>query len=576
MSYIVRQKTRNGGACIHLAENHYIPELQQARQSRKHIGVLDPATGELRLASGIPEPDATLLALLEKAGIAYTGKRAAPRGRKPLASSRAGRLLAAEDRSVLVEEVGEVYVMELLARDSGLESALCEALGQKEGLAVLWTAMHQACTAEAQYLAGEWLEDRKLPQAVSDFDFSSGGLSHLSEALGRSTSCRHHFFQKWIATCGRPESIILDTTSMSTYSDNLDLAEWGHNRDEESLPQINFSLGIGSISHLPLAYRINFGSIPDVATLQATSEFLREYGLTRLTYSADKGFWSNSNVAAMIRDQIQFVMGVPLTSKQAKALIKKHRHKLDARTRSLLHDGHVVHYICDELTIPMKGVDDPKAKKKTRDVAVVKAVLFMEPERVTSLTAELERKTLEIERIAAKEDFDDLAHATVWLRENAKDLAKYFSVSDGTRGIQVTRKIKAIARRCNEVGVGVYATNRAELTPENVLAITRSRDAVEKVFDIIKNEDGQRRLRTGNGARVEGRLFIAFVAAILRVLLENRMRDADLIKTRTAAEAMALLRKIKRIRYASGNVRQLEVPKKTRVLLDAMKIPVPV
>ena len=574
MSYIVRQKARNGGTCIHLAENHHIPELQQARQTRKHVGVLDPETGELRLACGFPEPDATLLALLKKAGISYTGKRADPRGRKLLGGPRPGRLLAAEDGSVLVEEVGEVYVMELLARSSGLESALCEALGPEEGLAVLWTAMHQACTAEAQYLAAEWLEDRKLPQTVAEFDFSSVGLSHLSEALGRSPSCRHRFFQKWITACGKPEAIILDTTSMSTYSDNLDEAEWGHNRDGESLPQINFSLGIGAVSHLPLAYRLNFGSIPDVATLQATSEFLREYGLKRLTYSADKGFWSNDNVAAMIRDEIQFVMGVPQTSNQAKALVKKHRRKLDAHKRSLLYGGHVVRYAWDELTIELKRKDATGVKKK-KDVAVVKAILFMEPERVADLTADFERRALEIEHLASKTTFEDLTHATGWLKENAKALAKYFSASEEAGVIRIMRKNNAIARRCNGTGVGIYATNRTDLTADDILAISRSRDAVEKVFDIIKNEDGQRRLRTGNGDRVEGRLFIAFVAATLRVLLENRMREADLIKTRSAVEMLALLRKIKRIRFASGSGRLLEIPKKTRDLLDAMKIPAP-
>ena len=566
MSYIVRQKARNGRVCVHLAENHHISELQQARQTRKHVGVLDPETNELRLAAGYPEPDTALLAMLKKAGIAYRGTRADPRGRKPLAISGPTRRLAAEeDRASRVEEVGEVYVLGFLAQFAGLEDALCEALGPEDGLVVLWVAMHQACTAEPQYLTAEWLEDRRLPTAVADIDFSSAGLSRVSELLGRSQSCRHRFFQKWIIACGTPEAIILDTTSMSTYSDNLDVAEWGHNRDEEHLPQVNFSLAIDAVSHLPQAYRANFGSIPDVATLQATSEFLREYGLERITYSTDKGFWSNANAAAMIRSHLKFVMGVPQTTNQAKALVKKHRRKLDAPKRSLLYGGHVVRHSHDKWTVT-------KAEGAS---AVIDAVLFMEPERVADLAAELERKTLEIEHLAAKFAFDDPFQAKTWLKENAKGLAPYFSVSGMVGKVRIARKNNAIARRCNGAGVSIYATNRPRLTADEVLAIVRSRDAVEKVFDIIKNEDGQRRLRTGNGDRVEGRLFLAFVAAILRVLLENRMREADLIKTRSTAEVLALLRKIKRIHFASGRTLQLEIPRKTKDLLAAMKIPAP-
>ena len=88
MAYIVRQKAANGRICVHLAENHHIPELRQARQTRRHLGVLDRESGELLLASGLPEPDAALLALLRKAGIAYEGRRANPRGRTPSATPK--------------------------------------------------------------------------------------------------------------------------------------------------------------------------------------------------------------------------------------------------------------------------------------------------------------------------------------------------------------------------------------------------------------------------------------------------------------------------------------------------------
>jgi transposase len=565
MSYIVRQKARNGRVYVHLAQNHHIPELHQARQTRRHIGVLDLETSELRLAAGFPEPDQALLGLLAKAGITYAGRRAAPRGRCPAAAPRPDRRLAAEDDVSRVEEVGEAYVLGWLAQRAGLESALCTALGPEEGLAVLWSAMHQVCTAEPQYLADEWLAERQLPALVSQFDFSSAGLSGLSEALGRSPSCRHRFFQNWIAACGKPEAIILDTTSLSTYSDNLEQAEWGHNRDGENLPQVNFSLAISAVSHLPQAYRVNFGSIPDVATLQATSEFLREYGLERITYSADKGFWSNANAAAMIRAQLQFVMGVPLVATQAKALVNKHRRSLDAPKRSLLYGGHVVRHAWDQLKITM--ADQP--------AATVKAILFMEPERVANLTADFERRTLELEHQAARVPFPGPAEAKAWVQENAKALAKYFAVSAAGGKVQVRRLPHAIACRCNRAGVSLYATNRAKLTATDLLAIVRSRDAVEKVFDLLKNEDGQRRLRTGNPHRVEGRLFLAFVALILRVLLENRLREAALNKTRSVAEVLALLRKIKRMHFASGRKRLLEVPKRTRLLLEALDIPLP-
>jgi len=564
MSYVVRQKAGGGRIYLYLADNHHVSEICQARQDRKYLGVLEQESGELLLALGKPEPSQELLELLAKAGVGYSGKRSPPRGRKP---STAGtlRILEAEGKTAWVEELGEAYVMCILARESGLEAALTGALGETDGPGVLWAAMHQACTAEQQYLACEWLDDRRLPKALSEFDFSSAGLSALSEALGRSHTCRHRFLQNWIKACGRPEAIILDTTSLSTYSDNLDTAEWGHNRDEESLPQVNFSLAIDAVEHRPLAYRVNFGSVPDVATLQATSVFLNEFGLSRITYSADKGFWSNANAAGMIGGKLKFVMGIPQISVQAKALVEKHRGELDAPKNSLLHNGHVVRHSCDKWLVKMP--DDTTIELNT--------FLFMEPERVADRILDLERRTLGIEHIASKIKFKSRLSASRWLTENAKGLAKYFHVTGRKGKLRINRDNNAVAKTCSVGGVSIYATNCAKLKEDAILSIVRGRDAVEKVFDLIKNEDGQKRLRTGNDDRVEGRMFLAFVAAILRILLENRMREAGLLKNRTVTEALALLRKIKKIHFESGKCLVLDIPKRTRKLLEAMKMALP-
>jgi transposase len=566
MSYIVKQKADQGRICVHLAENHYRPELKQARQTRRHLGVLDKESGELRLASGLPEPDRTLLALLAKAGVEYHGKKASSRGRIPSGVTLHKARLTLEDRACRMEEVGEAYVMGMLARESGLEAALCGALGEREGLALLWVAMHQACTAQPQYLASEWLEERCLPQILEKFDFSSSGLSNFSEALGHSMTCRGRFLQRWIEACGKPEAIILDTTSLSTYSECLEMAEWGYNRDHESLPQVNFSLAIGaSEGHLPLAFRTHFGSVPDVATLEATSEFLREYGMEQISYSTDKGFWSHSNTVEMIGRKMQFVMGVPQTSQQAKALVHKHRRKLDSMKNSLLYGEHIVRQAQDQWSVSLPD----------GTTALLDAFVFMEPRRVSDRVIEFERRVLELERQVEKKSFPSLAEARQWLKENAKSWASCLSIVRQKKGFRITRNPLSTARKCKVAGVSLYATNRSGLDASSVLSIVRGRDAIEKVFDIIKNEDGQNRLRTGNTDRVEGRLWLAFVAAILRILLENRMREGELLKQISVAEALVRLRKIKRIRFESGRCQWLEIPKRTRKLLEALKISLP-
>lgn len=46
--------------------------------------------------------------------------------------------------------------------------------------------------------------------------------------------------------------VALDSTSVSTYSNNLSLAEYGHNKDGDDIPQINYMLVCDEVTGLPI------------------------------------------------------------------------------------------------------------------------------------------------------------------------------------------------------------------------------------------------------------------------------------------------------------------------------------
>lgn len=53
------------------------------------------------------------------------------------------------------------------------------------------------------------------------------------------------------------------------------------------------------------------------------------------------------------------------------------------------------------------------------------------------------------------------------------------------------------------------------------------RDRVVKAFDVYKNDLDGNRSRTGNEERARGRLFIKFIALIMRIRIQNMLRDHD-------------------------------------------------
>ena len=68
------------------------------------------------------------------------------------------------------------------------------------------------------------------------------------------------------ASSGKP--CFNDITSISSYSKENEMVEFGYNRDHEDLPQINLGLVVDSGSKLPLHYHVHDGDIRDVSTLE--------------------------------------------------------------------------------------------------------------------------------------------------------------------------------------------------------------------------------------------------------------------------------------------------------------------
>jgi transposase len=64
--------------------------------------------------------------------------------------------------------------------------------------------------------------------------------------MGDLENEREQFLLEWYELNPCKESVFFDITSFSSYSDLINSVEWGHNRDHDNLPQINFGVLVGS------------------------------------------------------------------------------------------------------------------------------------------------------------------------------------------------------------------------------------------------------------------------------------------------------------------------------------------
>lgn len=555
--FIIRQKCAGGKVCVHLATSVHRPGKSPCH-IRQHLGMLDAKTGELLLSKKVAEPNASMLKLMAEKDIAYSGRRAAASGKVP-------RPLAAALRDgVRVEEIGRVAALLHLAETAGLVGSLVATFGADDTRRLLCASIHQVCEGEPLYLMEDWLED---VSGDSCDGVSPSAIGVLAREVGskQTVALRRKFFVEWIKACGMPRVLIHDTTSISTYSHRLEDAEWGYNRDGESLPQMNLALVVAKGNRVPIWYRTLPGSIPDVASLQGTSAQLADLGLAKCSFTLDRGYFSNSNVTAMLSAKIKFTIGVPLHLKQAAELLEKHRQSLTEFKRTFLANGALVSHVPCAFSVGRKGGERRK----------IPAHLYFCQERRAQMSERLGKTVLEIAGKAAGALFENIAEAKEWIEENAGGFSKYLRIGV-KRGKPVIRaKPSQMAVAAGKFGMTLIATSAGKSAPkdrEEVLADYRSRDIAEKVFDSYKNATGNKRLRTGDDESADGRIFIAFLAVTIRSLMENALRKSDLKKSLTVPEALAVLRKIKRLWRASGEPLLLEVPKKSREVALAMGI----
>ena len=108
------------------------------------------------------------------------------------------------------------------------------------------------------------------------------------------------------------------------YSETLNQVQWGKNKEDDKLPQINLLLVFGEKSGLPFYYRKLAGNIPDSKTVKHLLEDLDILGFGKTKFVMDRGFYSENNINGLYREHVKFLVGVKLSLK----FIKKHLDKV--------------------------------------------------------------------------------------------------------------------------------------------------------------------------------------------------------------------------------------------------------
>jgi len=476
----IRYEERDGRMYAYRCTSKRVPGKKYPVSKKEYLGVVDPDSGEL-----IPKK-------VKSDSLNFT----------------------LQDGKFKVKNYGSSMIVAKVAEDIGILEDLKMSFGDASK-PMLALAMAQAMEPTA-FMDTEIALDASYVRelvGIGEMDFSSQRLSEFTRTLGEASPCLEDLFalraQRFSGT------FLYDMTSQSTYSRVSGWAEWGHNRDGESLKQLNIGL-VTSSEGDPVAFDLFPGSVSDISTLRRFAEDMRER-VPGCVLVMDRGFESAGNVTELMEHGMDFIMPCTISSKAVKSLITDFSKEVSKPEYDRRHNGHVYSVTERSLGIAADGDafryvtdDDPDfsgcefkvkayvcfdSKKRSDDEQELKATLM---DKVNELNG---RKFHDPAKAFAKK--------TAWM-------SKYLDYELDAEGkMNVTYKSNAMTFFRNRAGMFIMLTPSSSW--ESVMAAYDARGNVERAFDIFKNEIDGVRGRTGDPVRARGRLLIKFLALMIRV-----------------------------------------------------------
>jgi len=167
-------------------------------------------------------------------------------------------------------------------------------------------AKYMLCEGNVFYYCEDWCE--KTYTGLSK-NITSQKSSDLCKSILYDNKVK--FFKRWVYAREKEEYLACDITSISSYSTGIDAIEWGYNRDNENLPQINMGMIFGERTKIPVYYTVYPGSIPDKSYLDYMLRDGEEIGLKFSKFVMDKGFFSKYNLERLNKESLRFIVSIP-------------------------------------------------------------------------------------------------------------------------------------------------------------------------------------------------------------------------------------------------------------------------
>ena len=501
MAIVIQTDNRSGITYAYDTTYRWDKEKKQSRAKRVCVGKVDPQTGKIVPTRG----------RAKKSESKFSEQLPVKKGTKPFAATR--QLY-----------YGATYLLEAFADQIGLTTDL-KACFPDIYIKLLSVAFYLILEDNNPlYRFEKWNLTHRHPYGK---DIASPRSSELFAAITDDQIA--NFLRLQAKRRVEEEYWAYDSTSISSYSESLLQAQWGKNKENDKLPQINLLLVFGEKSGLPFYYRKLAGNIPDSKTVKHLLEDLDILGFGKTKFVMDRGFYSEANINGLYKDHVKFLVGAKLSL----SFIKKNLDRVYDDIRMFNNYDEGLSTYGYTVTADWDYTQDRPYKGDTiKDKRRIYIHYYYSIERGADEEQAFDKKIATLHRELLSGNTVE-AHATAY--------SKYFVVKETPRrGRQVTFKDDVIKVARMNIGYFALITNE-KMDAFTALHLYRMKDVVEKAFGNLKDRLNMRRLLAKSEKNLDGKIFNEFIALILISHLDHKMKEANLYKIYTMQQLLDTL-----------------------------------
>lgn len=482
-------------------------------------------------------------------------------GRKPYKQ----RMPSLKDRPDFAEyAVGYGVSIELLSAKIGLSTALENAFGEERAQKILTLASY-LCESAHSSLAelGDFIDEHFALYPELKFDRRLAG--QLLVELGRMPELRGKFYTEWISKAGRDcRFFFYDVTSFSTYSGAIERAHFGYNRDGEDLAQINEGLLCDRQTGLPLFMCDYDGSLNDARNFNYALAQAKAHRLNlnkkKLTVVIDGGF-SAGNYDWLHFNGYGLIAGVSCERrKDVRTAYLKWTESINENSYAELWTLKEKGYISSRVPLTIGNLDGFLIMYRDVDLHALKT------KQLSRVKAEVEQRLKQYAGRIPREvkNFEEWAHSFL----------PYFTVrKQGRVHFAYEFNAKAYQEACSLCGkVTLFVSSDRLGTDCEIMQCYRSKESVEDCFDTQKNGLSDKRLHVHGDPQVDGKLFVMFIALILRRTLHYRLKECLIRHDLTDEDAIRALEKVLFYRHEGYWRLKDAISKQQREILTELKL----